>query len=90
MCYLKTEWLEIASSRWDVAMGLFIVGFISWSIATAFYAGIFPRLARSTPRSRELRERYERGEISAVVYIQKVGLEKSKISTMSMVGTLTR
>ena len=71
-------------------MGLFIVGFISWSIATAFYAGIFPRLARSTPRSRELRERYERGEISAVVYIQKVGLEKSKISTMSMVGTLTR
>ncbi|KAH9986336.1 autophagy-related protein 22-like protein [Russula compacta] len=60
-----------SASRWDAAMAVYIIGFISWGVTVAFYTAIFPRLARSTPRSRELQERYERGEISAKVYIQK-------------------
>lgn len=70
-------------------MAVYIIGFISWGVTVAFYAAVFPRLARSTPRSRELKGRYERGEISAGAYIQKVGLERSKISTISMVRTST-
>ena len=66
-------------------MGISIVCFTALGVTTAFYTANFPRLARNTPRSRELKERYERGEISTDVYMQEIALEKSKISTISWV-----
>lgn len=80
--------LKIASSRWGVAMGIFIIGFISYGLTLAFYAAIFPRLARNTRYIRELRERYKQGEITADEYEQAEALEKSKISSLSLVGAL--
>jgi len=71
-------------SRWAVAMGIYIVGFVSYGLALAFYGAIFPRLARNTTYSRELRKRYDRGEISKDVYEKGEILEKSKISSLSV------
>ena len=49
-------------------MGLYIVGFVSYGATMVFYAAAFPRLARNTSRSRDLRERYENGQISIEEY----------------------
>ena len=80
--------LGIAPSRWGVAMGLYTVAFVSFGVTNAFCAAIFPRLARNTRHIRELKERYEQGEITADEYEQAEVLEKSKISSLSKVRGL--
>lgn len=61
-------------------MILSIISFVSYSITLVFYAALFPRLARNTPRVRQLREKYETGEISPEVYDQEESLEKNRIT----------
>jgi Vacuole effluxer Atg22 like len=67
-------------------MALYMIGFISYGATLVFYAAVFPRLARNTQRSRDLRERYDRGEISVEVYEHEESLEKNRISNISTVG----
>lgn len=66
-------------------MALYMVGFISYGATLVFYAAVFPRLARNTPHARELKEKYENGDISAEVYEQEESLEKNRISNISTV-----
>ncbi|KAG1752007.1 hypothetical protein EDD22DRAFT_1052845 [Suillus occidentalis] len=42
-----------APNRWVLAMALHIIGFVSYSVTLVFYAALFPRLARNTPRARQ-------------------------------------
>jgi len=70
-------------SRWGLAMALYMIGFISYGATLVFYAAAFPRLARNTPHSRSLREKYDSGEISAEEYEQEESLEKNRISNIS-------
>ncbi|KAL4076304.1 autophagy-related protein 22-like protein [Scleroderma yunnanense] len=74
-----------SSSRWGLAMILYIIGFVSYGATLVFYAAAFPRLARNTPHSRRLREIYENGEISAEVYEKEESLEKNRVSNISTV-----
>ncbi|GJJ14218.1 hypothetical protein Clacol_008480 [Clathrus columnatus] len=69
--------------RWGLAMALFMIGFISYGATLVFYAALFPRLARNTAHARALREKYERGELSAEVYEKEESLEKNRISNIS-------
>ncbi|KAH9965402.1 autophagy-related protein 22-like protein [Russula dissimulans] len=73
-------------SRWGVAMGLYTIGNISFGVAYALYSAIFPGLARNTKHSRNLRDRYNQGEISLDMYKNGVAFEKSKISSFSYVS----
>ncbi|KAH9013511.1 MFS general substrate transporter [Lactarius pseudohatsudake] len=57
---------QIAPSRWGLAMGLYMVGFISYGATLVFYAAIFPRLARNTQHTRNLRERTIANRISNI------------------------
>jgi hypothetical protein len=66
-------------------MALYIIGYVSFGATTVFYAALFPRLARNTPHARALREKYDRGELSAEVYEVEESLEKNKISNISTV-----
>ena len=66
-------------------MALYMIGFISYGATLVFYAAIFPRLARNTPHARQLREKYENGEIPAEVYETEESLEKNRISNISTV-----
>jgi hypothetical protein len=77
--------MQIAASRWALAMGIYIIGHTCYSINFAFYTAIFPRLARNTQHIRELGERYDRGEVTPDVYEQEKSLERSRISSLSMV-----
>jgi Vacuole effluxer Atg22 like len=69
-------------------MVLFMVGFVSYGATLVFYAALFPRLARNTPHARRLREKYDRGEITAEVYEMEESLEKNRISNISTVRCL--
>ena len=77
----------IGPDRWGAAMALYMIGFISYGATLVFYAAAFPRLARNTAHSRELRRKYEAGEIAHEVYEVEESLEKNRISNISTVST---
>ena len=66
-------------------MALYIISFASRGMTQTFYAAPFPHLARNTPHSRELRKSHERGELSPEAYEKEKVIEKSKMSSISMV-----
>ncbi|KAG1735042.1 autophagy-related protein 22-like protein [Suillus lakei] len=80
-------------NRWVLAMVLYIIGFVSYSVTLVFYGALFPRLARNTPHTRQLRQKYENGEIAPEVYEQEESLEKNRITDIftvhSNVGFVT-
>lgn len=70
---------------WRIAMALSIISSVTYAASLVFYAAAFPRLARNTPYSRKLREKYESGEISAEEYEREESLEKNRITNISTV-----
>jgi hypothetical protein len=70
-------------------MALYMISATSRGIVIAFFAAIFPQLARNTPHSRELRVRHERGELSPEAYEKEKSIERSKISSLGMVRLQT-
>lgn len=68
-------------------MALYMIGFITYGATLVFYAALFPRLARNTAHARQLRDQYERGEISVEEYEREESLEKNRISNISTVST---
>ena len=66
-------------------MALYMVGFVTYGATLAFYAAVFPRLARNTPHARELRHKQQAGEISTEEYEVEESLEKNRISNISNV-----
>lgn len=64
-----------------------MIGFITYGATLVFYAALFPRLARNTAHARQLRDQYERGEISVEEYEREESLEKNRISNISTVST---
>lgn len=69
-------------------MALYMISFTTYGATLVFYAAAFPRLARNTPHARHLREKHERGEISAEEYAAEESLEKNRISNISTVRFL--
>ena len=67
-------------------MAIYMTGFISYGATLVLYAANFPRLARNTWHTRDLREKHERGEIPLEVYEREESLEKNRISNISTVG----
>lgn len=63
-----------------------MVTFISWGATTVFIAAVFPGLARNTPHARQLRIKYEEGEVENEIYEKEESLEKNRISNISMVS----
>ena len=76
---------QLAPGSWGTAMALYIISFASRGITQSFYSAPFPHLARNTPHSRELRRKHERGELSPEAYEKERVIEKSKMSSISMV-----
>jgi Vacuole effluxer Atg22 like len=70
-------------------MALYMIGFISYGATLVLYAAVFPRLARNTQHIRNLKEKYDRGEIPVEVYEREESLEKNRISNISTVCILS-
>ena len=76
---------QLAPSRWGAAMALYMISFTSHSITIAFFAALYPQLARNTPHSRQLKKRRDRGGLSAEAYEKEKSIEESRISSFGMV-----
>jgi hypothetical protein len=87
---LLTTFPPSEPSRWGAAMGIYMIGFITYGATLVFYTAAFPRLARNTPRARELRDKYQAGEIPAEEYEVEESLEKNRISNISTVRSWLR
>lgn len=70
-------------AQWHTAMALFMLGFVSYGVTLVFYASIFPRLARSTPKTKEARRALDNGEIDAAGYERVEMLERNRLSNIS-------
>lgn len=68
-------------------MALYMISFITYGTTLAFYFAVFPRLARNTPHARQLRNKYEGGEISAEEYEIEQSLEKNRICNTTTVSS---
>ena len=89
--FLPSETLPpLEPSRWGAAMALYMIGFITYGATLVFYAALFPRLARNTPRTRKLQGMYQAGEISVEEYEAEESLEKNRISNLSTVRSWFR
>jgi hypothetical protein len=60
-----------------------MISFTTYGATLVFYAALFPRIARNTPHARQLKEKYESGEITSTEYEIETSLEKSRISNIS-------
>ncbi|KIJ31446.1 hypothetical protein M422DRAFT_53372 [Sphaerobolus stellatus SS14] len=69
----------IAPDKWELAMALFKIGFVSYGATLVFYTAAFPRLARNTPRARKL----DQGELTIEEYEIEESLEKNGIGSIS-------
>jgi hypothetical protein len=78
----------VGSSRWPVAFVLYVINFTSFGITLVFYIAMFPRLARCTPRTLEMRDQLIKGQISKQEYDVEESMEKNRISNTANVSRL--
>lgn len=71
------------SSQWRIAMGLWMTSYIAYGVTLVFYASIFPRLARNTPKTKDARVKLDRGEIPSEEYERVEMLERNRLSNIS-------
>ncbi|ORY20995.1 MFS general substrate transporter [Naematelia encephala] len=69
--------------QWHAAMALYMLGFITYGITLVFYASVFPRLARNTPRTKEARNKLDNQEIDTSEYEKVEMLERNRLSNIS-------
>lgn len=67
-------------------MAIYMIGYISYGATLVFYAAVFPRLARNTPHAKDLKRKYDNGEVDKEVYSKEVSLEMNRISNISTVS----
>lgn len=70
-------------------MVIYMVSFITYGATLVFFAAAFPRLARNTAHTRELRKKYDAGEIDRETYEMEESMEKNRISNISTVSVQT-
>ncbi|KAI0402379.1 MFS general substrate transporter [Xylaria palmicola] len=74
-------WLGVhVPSRWEAAVGLYIVGLICYQLTLTYWTAAFPSLARNTPRLRAAARAYAQGEISQADYDGQDEMERSRLS----------
>ena len=57
--------------------------FMTYGVTLVFYASVFPRLARNTPRTKAARERLDQGTIDTEEYEKVEMLERNRLSNIS-------
>lgn len=85
-CAHQRKNISQAAFDWPVAMGLYVVGLISYGCTLVLYLAAFPRLARNTATSKEARRKYEAGESSREEREESVSLEHNRVSNICVVS----
>lgn len=71
------------ASQWQAAVALYMLGYIAYGITLVFYASVFPRLARNTPRTKEARKKLDEGTSTVEEYEKVEMLERNRLSSIS-------
>ncbi|KAI8456275.1 autophagy-related protein 22-like protein [Phakopsora pachyrhizi] len=71
------------SSKWILAMILYMIGFVAYGSTLVFYAAQFPMVASNSKKSKRLNEKFMSGEISNEEFELKQSLQRNKISNIS-------
>lgn len=71
------------AEQWHTALGLYMVGFVAYGVTLVFYGSVFPRLARSTPATKDARRLLGAGLISSAEFASVEMLERNRLSSIS-------
>ena len=78
-------WLGVYTpEQWKLAIGVNIVGLISFQTSIAYFFAAFPALARNTPGLRKKAEELNNGVIDREEYDQADSMERNHISNVSL------
>jgi MFS-type transporter involved in bile tolerance (Atg22 family) len=79
-------WLGVHdASKWEIGVGLYIVGLIAYQVAFTFWNAAFPSLARNTPEVKAKAEAYVAGTITRQEYDYADSLMRSRLSNVAYV-----
>ncbi|EKG16177.1 hypothetical protein MPH_06614 [Macrophomina phaseolina MS6] len=71
------------ASRWEAALGLFIVSNITFWTSYVFFNALFPKLAADQPAAIAAQEQLEAGQMSAAEHRTRIQLTRSRILNRS-------
>lgn len=69
--------------KWEVAVGLYIVGLIAYQTTLTFWTAAFPGLARNTSEMKEKAEAYTAGRITRDEYDYADTMMRSRLANMA-------
>ncbi|ORY25544.1 autophagy-related protein 22-like protein [Naematelia encephala] len=69
--------------QWQLALGLYIISFVTWGAILVFYGAQHPVLARHTQKAKDIRAKYEAGDLNEDEYAMEEMLERSNIMTIA-------
>ncbi|KDQ15699.1 hypothetical protein BOTBODRAFT_285619 [Botryobasidium botryosum FD-172 SS1] len=72
----------VGPGAWKWSMALYIISAVSYGATLMFYTAVFPRLARNTPRTRELHSQYDNGAIDIDEFELEISMERNRISNV--------
>lgn len=77
-------WLGVhTSDKWQVGVGLYIVGLIAYQTTLTFWTAAFPGLARNTAEMKEKADAYTAGEITREEYNFADTMMRSRLSNIA-------
>ena len=77
-------WLGVHESpKWHAAVGLYIVGLISYQLTLTYWTAAFPSLARNTPYMKDSIREYRHGEVTLAELDTRNELERSRLSNVA-------
>ncbi|KND87792.1 Autophagy-like protein 22 [Tolypocladium ophioglossoides CBS 100239] len=77
-------WLGVHDpDKWQVGVGLYVVGLIAYQLTLTYWTAAFPSLARNTARLKESRLAYAAGDITVEVLDRRDELERSRLSNVA-------
>ena len=77
-------WLGVhTSDKWQIGVGLYIVGLIAYQTTLTFWTAAFPGLARNTVEMKEKAEEYEAGTITREQYDYADTMMRSRLANVS-------
>jgi len=80
-------WLGVhTADKWQVGVGLYMIGLIAYQMCITFWTAAFPGLARNTPQMRLKAEEYENGQIDREEYDFNDMMERNRISNVAFIA----
>lgn len=80
-------WMGVYTpDKWQVSVGLYMVGLIAYQMCITFWSAAFPGLARNTPLMRDKAHEYEAGEIDRDAYDFHDMMMRNKIFNMAFIA----